>query len=100
MAADVDPVHLGHHYVQQNQVGLLGAGHRQCLLTVSRGEDLIAVNSEAGLEDVQVHWLVVHDEDAWRRSHVLFLVTGVALAYGRYSRIFARSMRGLKGFAR
>src|SRR5712691_1451625 len=98
MAADVDPVYLGHHDVQQDQVRLLGASDGQRLFAVGRREDFIAVDSKAGLEDVQVHWLIIHNEDAWRRSHVLFLVTGTALAYGRYPRIFARSARGLKGF--
>src|SRR5216684_1468198 len=71
MAADIDPVYLGNHDVQQDQVWLLGSGDGERLFAVGCGEDPIAVDSKAGLEDVQVHWLVVHNEDAWRRSHVL-----------------------------
>jgi hypothetical protein len=29
------------------------------------------VDAQAGLENVQVHRLIVHDEDAWWGSHIL-----------------------------
>ena len=46
---------------------------------------LVAVDREPSLEDVQVHRVVVGDEDVRRGPH------------GTYSRILARSARGLKG---
>src|SRR6516225_4251262 len=115
MPADIDPVYLGHHDVQQDHVRSLSCGNRQGFLTVRCGENFIAVDAQAGLEDVQVHGFVVHDEDTWRCSHISSsgywspsscgratalpnIVSCGQNLYGRYSRTLARSARGLKGF--
>ena len=46
---------------------------------------VVAVDDQACLKDVEIHRVVVRDEDAGRCPH------------GTYSRILARSARGLKG---
>src|SRR5713101_4755074 len=93
MAADVDPVYLGHHDIQQDQVRLLGASDGQRLFAVGRREDFIAVDSKAGVEDVQVHWLVVHNEDAWRRSHMLLFAISPVVQRTEAERLSLRAKR-------
>ena len=74
--ADFHPVHLGHHDIQQDQVRLLRSRERQGFFAVGGREDLIPVGGEAGLEDVQVHGVVVRDENPRRRSHGATAGTG------------------------
>jgi hypothetical protein len=86
MAANVDPIYLGHQNVEQDQVRLPGFGNGQCLFAVTCCENLVAMHSEAGLEDVEVDGLIVYDENAWRCSHVFLFVRDRAFAYDKYSR--------------
>ena len=65
---------------------MLLLGKRERLLPIPRRQDLVAMDGEAGLEDVDVGGIVVGDEDPRGRSHL------------RCSRTFASRARGLKGF--
>ena len=67
--AHLEAVELGHHDVEKNKVRGLLPGGRQALLSVARGDDLVAFGSEPGLQDLDVGRIVVDDEDARRSSH-------------------------------
>jgi hypothetical protein len=83
--ADLEPVELRHHHVEEDQVRMLRAGEAERLLAIGRRQELVAVDSEASLENVDVGWVVVGDEDPRGRSHF------------KSSRILASRARGLKG---
>ena len=56
-----------HHDVQQDQIWLLLSRYGKRHFPVNRRKDLIAVDSEAGPEDVEIIRVVVRDEDSrWR----------------------------------
>jgi hypothetical protein len=72
----------GEAHVHQDQVGLLGLGHRDALLTVHRNGGLEAFAGEAPREHIAIH-LVVFDYQNFR--HV---VTGNRLAAIESPRFF------------
>ena len=72
--ANLDAIHLGHHDIQQHQVGLMGTGQFQRCFAVSGGENVVAVHRETRLQDVHVHRLIVHDEELRWCFHVGFLL--------------------------
>jgi hypothetical protein len=90
LLADLDAVDLRHHDVEQDQVGeqLPGGGKR--LLAIRGLLELIALRTEPRHEDVAVGLVVVNDQDTRRTVHGL-----LTRYFGMYSRIFAKSARGL-----
>jgi hypothetical protein len=52
----------------------LCAGDSEGLGAIGGGEEFIAMYGKAGLEDIHVHGLVVHDENTRWGSHGLLLV--------------------------
>ena len=63
MLADFDAVHVGHHHIQQNKVGLFGGDEIQRIMTAVGCEDGHAFAFEFALEQLDVDWLVVDDEN-------------------------------------
>ena len=69
LAADRDAVELGHHDVEQDQVGLRFMGDREGLLAVAGGDDIVAVGGEAHAQDANIGRIVVGDQDPRRIPH-------------------------------
>jgi hypothetical protein len=61
--ADVGPVHLRHHDVEQDQVGLLFSGDSKRLLPVSGRQNLVTMDGKARPENVEIVRVVISDED-------------------------------------
>ena len=91
--ADLEPVQLGHHHVEQDEIGLCLLRRGERLLAVGRGDDVVPAGGQAHLQDVDVRRRVVHDQDPRRCSHA-----EPSGSTARYARILARSSRGTKGF--
>jgi hypothetical protein len=67
LAEDGEPVLVGHVQVQQNQVGAVLVHHGKHLARVrGPGELVVALGAQKALEQVQVGFLVVHQEDGAR----------------------------------
>jgi hypothetical protein len=64
VAADLVPVQIGHHDVEDNQVGLDVVDALQRLATVAGGRDLIADRRQRGRGDLQVECAIINDENA------------------------------------
>jgi len=66
-AADLEPIHVGHHHVEQHDVafGALADGER--LLAADGGDDVEILRREARLQELDVRRNVVDDENT--RSH-------------------------------
>ena len=75
-AAHFEAVDVGHHDVEQHQVGLRAADDLQRRAAVARGEDAVAGAVERPDQHLQVHRAVVHDEDRRLRRRQLRLVPG------------------------
>ncbi len=62
--ARLDAVHAGHHDVEDDEVGraLLDLG--ESVLTVLRGGDLVALDTEIHRNDVEQSRIVVNDKDS------------------------------------
>ena len=56
-------VHVGHHDVQQDQIGLFVAGHVDRILAVGRGEHPVALFGQVILQQLAYAGLIVNDED-------------------------------------
>ncbi len=69
LAADLDPVHFGHHDIEQQQIGLLRLGHVQGLFAIGCRQQFITVHGQPRLQDVHIHGLVIHDENTRRSLH-------------------------------
>jgi len=67
--AHLEAVALWHHHVEQDQIGPVLKRHLERLLAVGRGDHLVALARQPGLEDVEARGAVVGDEDACRLSH-------------------------------
>ena len=97
-AAHLDAVELGHHDVEQDQIGQVLAHGSQRLLAVRGGDDLVAVRRQPRAQDVDVGGVVVDDEDAGGvRMECKQPMRVCTLRSGQYSLIFASSSRGLNG---
>ena len=90
--ADLDAVQLRHHDVEQDQVRLRSLVRGRAPRRRRCRDDLVAVRGEASLKIVDVVRVVVRDQDARRRPHA---VGSSGIRAARYSRILARSWRGL-----
>ena len=58
------PIEARHHDVHEDQIRLLLHGDRDRVVSVARGERLVAVPAEAADDQLEVRVLVVDDEDA------------------------------------
>ena len=71
LAGEGQPVHAGHHHVDDQQIGPAAVEAAQRLLAVTRGLDLEAVAAQlVGQQDEQVR-IVVDDQDPRRRRRRL-----------------------------
>jgi len=61
--AHLDPVHVGHHDVQQHQVRLVPLDQRKPVPPIVRGDHLQALALKLSLEKLHVYRLVVDDQD-------------------------------------
>ena len=66
---ELQPVHLGHHDVEQEQVELLGAQMVEEMLAARHGEDLVAVLLEDPGQGPGERLVVVGDEDLGSDGH-------------------------------
>jgi len=69
LAAHLEAVELGHHDVEQDEVGQERAGLGQGLRTVGGHCQPVAVDLEAAREDVAVGLVIIGNEDQWRLTH-------------------------------
>ena len=58
-AGDLQPVHLRHHHVEHDGVGVVGPSFLQALETVAGGDDRVALHLEVDLEELQDDRVVV-----------------------------------------
>ncbi|MNJ31208.1 hypothetical protein D3C77_258350 [compost metagenome] len=63
----LEPVHAGHHHVQQNQVGLFRARQADGADAVMAGEDVVVFERQLGLEQAHIRLDVVDHQDS--RAH-------------------------------
>jgi len=67
--AHLDAVELRHHDIEEDQVGPRRARDCEGLLTVTGGDDVVALAREARANDPDVARVVVDDQDARRSPH-------------------------------
>ena len=67
--ADLEPVELRHHHVEQDQVGQEPARRRERLLAVGGAGGGVALARQPGLQDLAVVRVVVDDQDQGRVAH-------------------------------
>ena len=65
-AADLDPVELGHHHVEHDEVEALLGEAVERLAAVARGDDLVALLAERVRQQRLDRLLVVDEQDASR----------------------------------
>ncbi len=63
--ADLDAVHVGHHDIEQNEVGLFALDEVDGLKASIGGDDAQAFALKLALEELDVDRLVVDDQDFW-----------------------------------
>jgi hypothetical protein len=61
--ADLNPIHLGHHDVEDNEVRRLGLDLRERFHPVAGRSDVIAVHGKARLKDIQIGRVIVCNQD-------------------------------------
>ncbi len=70
LAADLEPVHLGQHEVQDDEVGRLGGDPLQRGAPVADHLGLMPVPGQVAGDDVGQRLVVVDDEDAGHERRV------------------------------
>jgi hypothetical protein len=66
--AGFEPVDVGHHDVEQDEIGPRALGDRDRVLAAARGEQTVALPLERLIEHVQIRRVVVDEQDL--ESHV------------------------------
>ncbi len=76
---DADAVTLGHHNVEQDQIGRQLPGACQALFTIGCGHDLVAVGLQSHAQNLQILLRIVDGENQRGIAHASLLFRGVAL---------------------
>jgi hypothetical protein len=71
LAVDLEPVHLGHHHVEQDEVGQLRRANGECRGAAAGGQDIEIFTGKLGAQQLDVDVNVVDDEDACRHRRRL-----------------------------
>ena len=64
LGARFHTIHLGHHHVEQNQVGQKLFGQGNPFISIVGGVDVVSLFHQIVLDEIQDVWFVVHKENA------------------------------------